>query len=512
VAERLACVDVPELPLQLLLRRHPDWASEPVVVLAEDRPQAAILWANEQARAARVLPGLRYAAALALEAGLRADVVGEAELSAGCADLAGRLRRYTPKVERYPDPDGAGVYWLDAGGLIGLFPSLEGWASELRSGLLQAGYASTVVVGYTRFGTYALARTRQGAVVYTDAAQERGDAVRVPLARLHLAPPLREALAQLGVRTVSDFLRLPAQGVLQRFGPEALRLHAFAAGDLERLPLQPLEAAEPLLQRLELDGPEADATRLLFYVKRLLHPLLDVLAARALALAELALRLELDDAAPRTERLRPAAPTLEPLLILELVRLRLEALRLAAGVTALELRAAGAAATHEQLRLYEQQPRRDLDAAARALARVRAELGEPALVRASLREGHLPEARYAWEPFGRLLLPRPRRVELRPLVRRIQAAPRPLRPWRPAHGGRLDAAEFRPEALGLLGPYVVSGGWWRYPPPAGATGQPFGPWREVHREYHYAEAPDGTLLWVYYDRRRRRWFLHGTVE
>jgi protein ImuB len=49
----------------------------------------------------------------------------------------------------------------------------------------------------------------------------------------------------------------------------------------------------------------------------------------------------------------------------------------------------------------------------------------------------------------------------------------------------------------VAGPYIVSGGWWRRP---------------VHREYHFAETRKGELLWVFYDRTRRQWFLHGRVE
>ena len=50
----------------------------------------------------------------------------------------------------------------------------------------------------------------------------------------------------------------------------------------------------------------------------------------------------------------------------------------------------------------------------------------------------------------------------------------------------------------LAGPYILSGGWWAA--------------NEVHREYHYAETRRGECLWVYYDRHRRRWFLHGVVS
>jgi protein ImuB len=34
----------------------------------------------------------------------------------------------------------------------------------------------------------------------------------------------------------------------------------------------------------------------------------------------------------------------------------------------------------------------------------------------------------------------------------------------------------------------------------------------VHREYYFAETRKGDLLWMYYDRPRRRWFLQGRVE
>ena len=78
--DRMACVDLPEFPLQLLLKRHPDWREHPVAVVDADLPQGKLLWVNEQARAARILPGMRYAAALSLAGGLRASVVPQEEI------------------------------------------------------------------------------------------------------------------------------------------------------------------------------------------------------------------------------------------------------------------------------------------------------------------------------------------------------------------------------------------------------------------------------------------------
>src|SRR4029434_3991560 len=70
------------------------------------------------------------------------------------------------------------------------------------------------------------------------------------------------------------------------------------------------------------------------------------------------------------------------------------------------LEAEACAATAEQLRLFSEGPKRDLDAVNRALARLRAEFGDGAVVQAKLANGHLPEARFTWEPLSRVKLPR----------------------------------------------------------------------------------------------------------
>ncbi|MHB8767075.1 MAG: DNA polymerase Y family protein [Deferrisomatales bacterium] len=499
--DRTACVDVPELPLQLLVLRRPEWAGEPVAVVDRDRPQGVVRWAGEEARARGVRPGMRYAAALSLAAGLRAAEVPGAEVADGVGRIAERLRRFAPGVE--PCRDEPGVFWLDAGGLGRLFGSARPWARGIRTELAALGLQSRVAVGFTRFGTYAAARAGlgDGLALFRGRAGEDAAARGVELGRLGIDPRLRDRLERLGVRTVGQLLALPAAGLGERFGPAARRLHELASGQAWA-PLRPEPEAEPLAARLDLDAPEADAERLLFGVKRLLDPLLETLAARRQALAGLELRLALDGpggrGGERVEALRPASPTLDGRQVLNLVHLRLERLDLGAGVTALGLKAEGAPAPAEQLTLFAARPRRDPAAAGRALARVRAELGDGAVVRAVLREGHLPEARFAWEPLERLGPAAPRRVAVRPLVRRIFDRPELLPPL-----GRSDPDGWllRGEACGpvdeKLGPYVVSGGWWRKP---------------VHREYHFARTRNGQLFWIYYDRARRRWFLQGEVE
>ena len=74
--DRTACVDLPAFPLQLLLGRHPDWRGHPAAVVDVDRPHGTILRVNEKARALRIVPGMRYGAALSLAGKLRAAPVG----------------------------------------------------------------------------------------------------------------------------------------------------------------------------------------------------------------------------------------------------------------------------------------------------------------------------------------------------------------------------------------------------------------------------------------------------
>ncbi len=492
----MACANIPAFPLQLLLQRHPEWATHPVAVVAEDSPQGVILWVNEKARRVGVLPGLRYAAGLSLVAGLRADVVPPAEIEGEVAGLTERLRRFTPEVE--PSIEEPGVFWLNVAGLHRLYPSLEAWARAVRADLRGAGFRAAVVVGFTRFGSYAVAKVRQGTLVFDDPTRERAAAQQIPLDRLDLAPDFRDTLGKLGVRTVGALLSLPGGGLLERFGPEAHRLHRLASGE-QWAPLQPAPPEEPIRQTLGLDDPETDQMRLLFLIKRLLHPMLAALAIRGEALAELELRFLTDGAGWRDERVRPAAPSLDATQLTDLLRLRLEALALAAGVVQIELTARGVPATREQLRFFTERPERDLEAANRALARLRAEFGDEAVVRARLTDGHLPEASFAWEPLLRVTLPRPEPRAPRTLVRRIFAKPVPLPPGpRPTRddGWLLLGPEYG-SVVKLHGPYVISGGWWG---------------RETHREYHFAETRRGDLLWVYYDRRRRQWFLQGCVE
>jgi protein ImuB len=300
-------------------------------------------------------------------------------------------------------------------------------------------------------------------------------------------------------------VRLPAGGILERFGREAHRLYQLAAGERWD-PLVPEPPPDAPDERVVLDDPEDDVERLVFSIKAATDRLLARLAARRRAVVALWLELTLrrynaaEKFEKRAECLRPAEATLDPRVLMRLCHLRLEGSPPTAGVIELRVWAEDVPATREQLALFAERPRRDLRAAAEAVARLRAELGDDAVVKAVLREGHLPEARFGWEPISSVPSPRPRPSPLRLLIRRVMTRPLALPPQSPhvRDDGWVLAGLEQGTVVRIQGPHVISGGWW-----AGA---------EIHREYHFVETKRGDCLWLYYDRRRRRWFQHGVVE
>ena len=118
--------------------------------------------------------------------------------------------------------------------------------------------------------------------------------------------------------------------------------------------------------------------------------------------------------------------------------------------------------------------------------------------------GHLPEARFGWQRLVHVVNAQPRSSAsasaiVQPLVRRVLVRPKrlPPQPRQVRDDGWLLSGLEHGAVVRIVGPYVISGGWWA---------------NEIHREYHFAELRRGDCLWVYYDRNRRRWFWQGAVE
>src|SRR5919108_311069 len=210
------------------------------------RHHTALICVNEKARQQGVLPGLRYAAAFSLAAGLRVGEVSPAESKKAIAELTQWLMRFTPEVE--PSSEELGIFWLNGAGLQHLYASPKRWAYAIHNDLRARGFTVNLAVGFTRFGSYGVAKSKRGITVFRDPAEEQQAARQVPLSRLNIEPEFRDALLQLGIKTIGDLLSLPSGGLRERFGKQAHRLYRMAAGDLW-MPLEPHAPDEPALQK-----------------------------------------------------------------------------------------------------------------------------------------------------------------------------------------------------------------------------------------------------------------------
>lgn len=500
--ERVACVDVPALALQWLLRARPEWRAGPVAVLAREDLQGEVLHCNTAARRAGVTIGMRHGAALAVAPTLQAAVVAEHELKAVGDLLLALLLRRAPRVE----VGEGGVFWIDPSGLERLFGDLGRWSEGLLAELLAAGFTAGLVIGFHRHRAHALTRMVRGARVLCSPEAEAELLGQVPLARVDLPPGLLDSLAQLGIHHLAGLLTLPPAELRARFGlPAAL----VQARYLEVAPpLRPCLPREPVAEGFELEPPDDHCERLLFAMRPRLDRLLQRLAAEGEALGALEVEMELDHAPTVRTRIEPATPAgpSESRGLAELLHLRMTGIVLEAPVLRVRLTAIGVRARAEQAALLGG-ARRDLQAAGRALARVRAAFGEQSVTRAQLRPAHLPEAGYRWEPITELTCPKVQDAPANhhealaapPLCRRVLPRPRPLAAW----SGRDDGSWLtstglvRGAVIRMDGPHRVSGGWWA---------------RTVERDYFYAETSAGDIAWVYHDRARGRWFLHGLLD
>jgi protein ImuB len=506
--DRLGCVDLFELPLQLLLRRQPGWLEHPVAVVDREDPRGRLLHLDRRARRQGLRCGTSYGSALSLVPELRAGRVTPSQLEETSAEVFDLLGDHSPHVER--DEDRPGVFWLDAAGFDRARGSFERWGEEIEASLRAIDLWSTIVVGFGRFGPYAAARRRRGGVhVFASPGAQRRAVLRTPLVRLGISRRDIEALAEIGVRTIGELMRFEVVALRERFGPEVAALRR-RAGGVGQLPLQSGGGAPrraPASKRLlELGYATRSREALLGRLERELPELLGELEAHGTRAGMLHVKLLCDGEVVCMRELRPARSTLEPGALSTLARLWLDGVRLARPVDAISLEVRGASACRE--RADEDQGELEaLGSTSRCGARrsalgaldgLRAEFGDDAVVRARPIEAHLPEARFEWEPCIELGEASADSEATPSLVRRVHERPRRLGHTGDAPPeGWVLGAEIGP-IVRADGPHLLSGGWW-----GGET---------IRREYYHVETARGDIHWVFFDRARSQWFVQGRVD
>ncbi len=373
---------------------------------------------------------------------------------------AGWARQFTPRVSLEPPQ----ALLLEVAGSLRYFGGRWKFLARLRAGLGRLGLSARI--GEARAARAALWLARG----------DGGLLEAQPLAVAELDPPSQALLADLGVKTIGGLLRLPREGVAQRFGERLL-------GQLDQACGRTPEAREFFVPparfaaRLELPGPVLQAESALFAARRLLAQMEGFLAARQAGVRAFSLVLLHEDA-PATEvkvGLATAGRAAEHFA--RLLRERLGALVLAAPVEAVGLEAGEIELLPEKSLGFFDDPRGG-EEWLRLVERLQARLGSEAVHGLDTQDDHRPER--AWVPVfpGKEI----------PAKEKIQRQARPL--WLVDPPRRLAEGEF---SL-LAGPERIESGWWD-----GA---------EARRDYFIARTGEASLAWVYRE-REGGWFLHG---
>lgn len=466
-----ACILLPQLALDAVLRRSPD-PSAPLVLVDGPVPLRTLHAVNPAAAAAGLRAGMRLTAAHALlpdVAMVDYDPSAEARWQ---RFLAAWAYRHSSQVSaQWP---GCLVLEVRASfGLLGPWPRIE---ARLREELAGLGFTYRIAMAPTPRAARVLAGLRDGlAVDQPMAMQDLLD--RVPTRRALLPGDVGERLHRMGLRDLRAVRALPVDSVRRRFGL-ALRDH------LDRLygsaddPLTYYAPPDHFDSRIEFDGEVEGHPALLFPLRRMIGDLYTCLSIRDGGVQRFVLRLEHAQAHTDVEVGLLAAER-EPTMLFELTRGRLERVQLDRPVVAMRLLArelppfVPASRDLFDVRVQQVLPWPQL------CERLRARLGDTAVHRVVPTGDPRPER--AW-----------RRAEGE-TKRIVQAPIRPPRPlWLLPKPIPLRDARLRI----VSGPERLESGWW--------DGD------DARRDYYVLETSQGQRAWAFAPPGEQgHWMLHG---
>jgi protein ImuB len=539
---RLACVFVPQLALQAVLRRNPEGRGYAVALFDRETPGpgARVVAASDEARRAGVRNGMTAAQAGAACPTLRRLNTSAADVAAAEAALADVGYSFAPRID--VQRLGVGRISFEVGDLQRLYQQGEAAiAQAIQAQAARVGLGVRVAIASSAGIARVVTRARELAVVPPGGERAflaplpvgvlddepdgqgqrggragragRGDAPagRAGQAREKAAGAIGAALKRWGIATVGALAALPAAEVALRLGDQGARLARLAAGDDDE-PFAPRLPADALEEGAELDYPIYEIEPLAFVLRGLIDHALARLACRSLACAGLTLRLALDPRGLDVREVAIAAPTRESTTLLQLVRLDLARRPPDAAVVGVTLIALPARVRSTQLDfLRPAGPAPDRLAA--TIARLAALVG-PDNVGA-------PRAADSWREEAVTVAPYPVGALVGAAIATRSPPAAPGQPdgtlavhrFRPAQEVEVLMGRDGPTALRggqttarvvvAAGPYRINGEWWRRPEEDGGA---------FSRDYWDVHASDGAVYRLHHDQRSDRWFLDGYYD
>ena len=338
-----ACIFIPDFSVQALIRFEPDARARPIVVLIGRPPLEKVVALNERARQGGVEIGATRSQLEAWE-NLVLRARSEVQENSAHAALLDCAQSFSPEVE----DTSPGTVLLNLDGLEPLWGPLPKIAHDLQRRVAQAGLVAYVAVAANPNAALLAARGFPGVTLIPEGreAERFGD---LPVDVLLESFPSSsffdaeevtrwaETFDRWGIRKLRALAALPEVPVIERLGQHGLRLQRLARGAASRT-LRVLEPRLIFAESVELEYPIVLLEPLAFLLNRMLEQVCARLRARALAVQELQLNLELAAAQPNgrasftqtltrtfTRTLRLPTPMLDAKVFLKLLQLDLQA-------------------------------------------------------------------------------------------------------------------------------------------------------------------------------------------
>lgn len=451
-APSIACVQIPWLPIVAHHGVAAGNADRPRAVHRGRGTAARITFHDRLAAAAGVRVGQTLAAARARATELDSRLFESERMAEARRGLVARLLHHTPRIAAA----GPIRFWAE--------PVAEPrrWADAVRADAIQSTTAPSddVAVGIGHSATVAqvAAFLASGGVRVVERSDAEAFLDAAPLEALALGSETLDRLATIGVRRIGELRALDPASLGHRFGVELARARRRLDADL-RAPRHP-QAGPDRSVTVATGDPVAEIEPLLF----LLAPAAERLVAavrreeRGITSARLSLRTERE---PLSIDVRAGAPIREAQVLFEMLRARLDRVRLPAPVLAFALEVrheVDAPAATEPL--FAHARRRDPGAGDVALERVRARFGDDAVVRAVRHADPHPLERARWLRAQGAL----ERVDER--AAGLAPSPDPNLPWRrvdppePVRSGAVRLAGRRRRLVHLGRVERVAARWW----------------------------------------------------
>lgn len=481
-----AVLFVKDFSLQAVRRADAELVGKPFALVSGEGRKAVI--AEAAAEAQDIAPGLAVTLAYARCPGLvirPRDLTAEAEANRLLLAAAFTL---SPRVEQTAD----GCCTVD---LQGASPSkTEAQMRVCIADLAAAGITAQAGAGDTPLLAFYAAQRAAPVAIIRDA---REFLTPLPLAVAEPTAAQAEILRGWGITTLGQLTGLPKAEVGRRMGTDGVHLWERAAGETMRV-LRQVEAAKAFLAEWEYDPPIESMEPLLFRLRRFAECVALELRGAGLVAEKvsLALLLEDDNEYRRDFRLPEASANVEAWM--RVFQSHLESVQTPARVTGARLVATPARPPVKQEGLFDT-GLRDPAMFWENLARLAAIVGDDCVGTPSIRDTWKPDMVTLEKPVE--AVPPAEEEPIHPARGLTLRRFRPAWPARVQIDGhqprRIEAEQVREDVSEAVGPFRLSGQWWR----------PSEAWRV---ETWQVETTTGVIYQL--ARTREGWCVEGVLD